>query len=277
MLLCAFCLGVVGCGSELPSTPMMVDAGSNADVVTTNPDGAVDNDAVPVTDAGTPQDRVQPGDTGPPAMICVPMLLDDTHSITCEGAAVCQPTYVNPTCAGAMTCDCNLQTSDMPAMLCTAETMPSCRAAVSCTVGRNHCSIHLPTAVDYAPFPMLDPTPLGRGGLRRTLGDGWISTDRRTEDHFARQALYNDRGFVQVCIHLPQISIIPSSMQEMLACAACSGRTCYWNRGATRASAPSFEIELSDAACAYELRVYGAGSMNPGLTQTMVSLGTVCN
>lgn len=286
LLVSAFCLWVVGCGPELPSTPMG-DASPNADTVMTADVPASDRDTSSTNDAGAPTDHVTPVEAGTDAgseMICIPSSLDGTHTRTCEGAALCQPARANPTCAGAMACDCNLQPSDMPAALCTAETMPSCTAAVSCSPGRNHCSIHLPTNVDYVPFPaaMLNPTPLGRGGLIRTLStdEGWREIRSSMGDHLYSylQPLYSNRGFVQICSRLPNdVNEIPPEMRGMFFCAECSGATCYWNRGALRRNAPSAEFTISDDACIIQFRLYIGGNAEPLYSLTDLSLSTLCN
>lgn len=285
LLVSAFCLWVVGCGPELPSTPMG-DASPNADAVMTADVPTSDRDTSSTTDAGAPTDHVTPVEAGTDAgsaMICIPF---GTMSPAerCVGAAICQPNVLNPECAGAMACDCNLQPSDMPAALCTAETMPSCTAAVTCSPGRNHCSIHLPMNVDYVRFPeaMLNPTPLGRGGLIRTLSDraGWREIRSSMGYHLYDylQPLYSDRGFVQICHILPSgVNGIPESMWNMPYCAHCSGTTCYWNRGALRDRGPSVEITVSDDACILHVRYYTAGTSDPVLSFTDLSLSTRCN
>ena len=234
-------------------------------------------------DAGAPDDRPTPVDAGTtdtgPVTICHPDVNANGTIRTCAGAPLCQPNDLNPTCAGAMACTCNLTAADMPTSLCTAETMPACMSAVSCTVGHNHCSINLPPSVDYAPFTMLNPSPLGHGGLTRTILEDWrqINTASGTQNLHGN-SLYSSRGFVQICGRLTaDIGAIPPELWGQGYCAECSGTTCYWNRGALRDRAPSIEISLSGDACGMEIRYYAAGVETPSQTISLVSLSNYCN
>lgn len=278
--LCALMLGAVGCGGPVPVDPMTTpDTGPAPDAAppgdrATPPDAAVDT-PVPPADRPTPGDAPAT-DTGPDTMaeICRPTL--EPPARDCMGAALCRPNFVNPTCAGAMACTCDLHPGDMPPMLCTEALMPTCLSLVSCAPGRNHCSIHLPEGVDYVPFRSLEAVA-GHGGLRQTVQAGWISEDRMVEASFQDQPVIDSRGFVQVCLTLPRNPTIPATMQGMTACAVCSGLTCYWNRGGIRAMAPSIEIRFREGACGYERRLFAPGAEAASQVLMMVSLSTACN
>ena len=275
-------VGALGCGAEPPMNTDRPDAGTTPDVqampdtppgddrVAPPPDMAVGPDVpVPPVDA-SPSDA-------PPAMVCRPTLEPPE---TCSGQ-LCQPNAFNPTCAGASGCTCDMRAEDMPATLCTPERMPSCRKAqMSCSPGRNHCSINLPEGVDYAPVPFLDPDRDGRGGLRRTLGANWRRADLSTGGvPLNGSTLFSPRGFVQVCSNLPQdLDGIPSEMAGQPFCAECAGMTCYWNRGALRERLPSVEITLASSGCQIEVRYFLSNETTAARVRTYNSLSEIaCN
>lgn len=168
----------------------------------------------------------------------------------------------------------------MPPTVCTPSTMPACTGAVSCSPGRNHCSVNLPTDVSLTAdnaFPFLEPNGNGRGGLLRLIGSGWSSEDGHHELRL-ETANPNGRGFVEVCFRLPDDRTIPEGMVNTQACAECVGRTCYWNRRLAN-GVPGAEIEfhVDSAACNFTLRLYGAGATTPGAEWRMIAISRLCS
>lgn len=274
-----FLSGVFGCGAELPMNSDRPDAGTpdvqmdrdvpNVDDRTAPPPDAQPDQPVPPPDAPPPpEDR-------PPAMVCRPAL---SPPQTCEGQ-LCQPNEVRPTCEGASGCDCNMRAEDMPAMICTPQNMPTCMSMVSCSPGRNHCSINLPEDVNYMTVPVLDPDRESkRGGLRRTLGEGWRREDLASGSaSFTRGALFSAPGFVVICGRFPaDLWTLPEEMRGQPFCAECANMTCYWNRGALRRQMPSVEIMIGQLGCSLEMRYYLTGGTSPELVHRYNSLSTFC-
>ncbi len=277
-LLASLFAGLVACGGEAPTTDTpdtgidtTVDANPTVDAdsgVQTPPDNGT------VTpDGGVTPDAPATPDTG--AAVCIP----SSSNRTCSGL-VCRPAPANPTCEGADACSCAMSESEMDSTICTAATMPSCNAAVTCSPGRNHCSVNLPDEVDFARFTDLDanPTRNNRGGLRNTALAEWRSTDGNYSVMFLPQPIINARSFVQVCLHLPQELMASSGADRIVACAECSGSTCYWNRGRMRNSLPSIQMRfLPDTdACGFELSLFTAGATTPMAVYEMISSSSVC-
>lgn len=279
-----FLMGVLGCGAEPPTTDRP-DAGAMPDAPTM-PDAPIGDDrvapppdAVVTPDVPVMPDDVPPTGDAPAAAICRPSL---EPVQTCAGM-LCQPNPWNPTCAGASGCTCDLQASDMPETLCAPPgMMPACRAvAVSCSPGRNHCSVNLPEGVDYAEVPCLQANAEGRGGLRNTIGTGWrleTASSGQVRFSYPDEFIFSERGFFRICNGLPsEESGFPPEFAGRPFCAECAGMTCYWNRGALRNRAPSVEIGIGPLGCSLEFRYYLAGAATPEVVRRFNSLNTACN
>ncbi len=270
-------VGALGCGAEPPMNTDRPDAGTTPDVQMVQDVPSGDDRTAPTPDQPVPPpDAPPPPEDRPLAMVCVAEPAPST--INCRGV-LCQPNSVSPVCEGASACDCNMRAEDMPATLCTPEAMPTCMSMVSCSPGRNHCSVNLPENVDYVRFPYMEPDGDGRGGFQNTFMTSWTRADAPSESvGFSGSSLFSERGFVRFCSTLPRdIDGIPAGMIGQGYCAECSGTTCYWNRGALRERAPSIEITVSAQACTIEVRYYLAGNASPATTRTFNSLSDTCS
>lgn len=270
-----FCGLAAGC-ADTPNpvgSPITTPDSGDAAPGDTNPttDQAV---AVDGGDAGT-SDDVAPSDAATDAPPLCEESREPSGSVYCAGNVTCVPNLYNAACASASACSCDMDNpllvQPFDPVICTPGTnMAACRAATTCTPGHNHCSPNLPAGVEYAPFRWLG-TPGRFDGLLGTRTRGWIATDgsgRLTSFESGAGgygAVYNSRGFVQVCMSISGWPGIPSSMEGRMACATCVDITCYWNRGPVelRANLPSFEIEFESNACGFNFRYYDPGSDTP--------------
>lgn len=270
-------VGALGCGAEPPMNADRPDVGTTPDVQVVQDVPHGDDRIGPLPDQPVPPpDAPPPPEDRPPAMVCVAEPAPST--IDCRGV-LCQPNSVSPVCEGASGCDCNMRAKDMPATLCTPEAMPTCMSMVSCSPGRNHCSVNLPEGVDYAPVRAFNPDG-ERGGLSRTLGEGWRREDLPSGSAtFARGGtFFSARGFVVVCGSFPEdLWSLPQEMRGQAFCAECTGMTCYWNRGTLRRQMPSVEIGIGELGCSLEMRYYLGGGTNPELVHRYNSLSTTCS
>lgn len=271
-LLASLFAGLVACGGEAPTT----DTPDTGIDTTVDANTAVDADSgvqtSPDNGTVTPDGGVTPD--APATSVCIP----SSSNRTCSGFT-CRPAPANPTCEGADSCSCAMGESDMDPTICTAATMPSCNAAVTCSPGRNHCSVNLPDSIDFARFTDFDPGSNSRGGLRETILTEWRFTDRNAGLQFTPLSGVSARGFVRTCFHLPANAAVPSNLSGTEVCADCSGLTCYWNRGRMSNSLPSVEIEFQagNDACTFQFRLYAAGGNEPVLTNDLFSTNGVCN